>query len=241
MVQPLDVVASYHGDMTAPMLERSAAEGLAADWYPQVEAAGRTLSATSVVPPEVRSLIDVIAEQLAGPISQFAGTDPYLGQAVLAATLACDKGLRAETDEIIASRVRLGLERLRQALRDLIDEAPTKDGRPAKHVARWLAEHVTVSQAQLATLLGVSPRTLQRWLSETDPASPEADDEVRLRAVAQVVSHLRHVFTGPGVVRWFERPHPHLAGKAPMTLLSDATDIPTLLRLASLSRSTLAS
>lgn len=170
----------------------------------------------------------------------WSGTDPYLGQSVLAATLACEKALRAETEELVAARLRLGLERLRQALRDLLDQAPTADTRPAKQVARWLVERVTVPQPQLAGLLGVSPRTLQRWLSASDPAGPDGDDEVRLRAVARVASHLQFVFTGPGVLRWFERPNPVLAGEPPLALLSDATEIPTLLRAASLSRSTLA-
>lgn len=227
--------------MTAPLLEASAAEDLAREWYPRVEAAGRQLRTESAVPADVKALIDEIAERLGGPISLFAGTDPYLGQAVLAAALACDKGLRAVTDQAAAEKLRLGLERLRQAFRDLIDEAPTADARQSKDVARWLVEHVTVPQAQLAGLLGVSPRTLQRWLSVGDSATPEGEDEMRLRAVARVVSHLRHIFTGPGVMRWFERPNPHLSGEAPSSLLADATQIPTLLRLASLSRSTLAS
>lgn len=129
--------------MAVMLLERSAADDLPAQWYPRVEAAGRQLRTACAVPTQIRALIDDVAERLAGPISLFAGPDPYLGQAVLAA--------------------------------------------------------------------------------------------------ARIVSHLRHVFTGPGVLRWFERPHPQLAGQTPQTLLSDPTEIPTLLRLASLSGSPLAS
>lgn len=239
------VVVSYRYVMGTPgALElQGTVEALAVTWYPEVDGAGRKLSTSRVIPHEVVELVERIAEHLGGepPRAFFAGTDPYLGQMVLASALACEKALRAASEELASTRLRLGLERLRQALRDVIDESPTSDTRPAKEVARWLAAQVNISQAQLAALLQVSPRTFQRWLSESDPAAPDGDDEARLRTVARVTSHLRHVFTSPGVVRWFERPHPHLDGRAPAELLSDPLELPRLMRLASLSRSTLAS
>ncbi len=228
--------------MTAPASQQTL-QRMAADWYGEVERAGRAMATASVVPEAVASIIDAIADYLGDyPARSFlAGSDPYLGQAVLAATLACEKGLRAANDDMARQRVRLGLERLRQALRDIVDESPTADTRPAKDVARWLVQQVSVPQTQLADLLGVSSRTLQRWVSTTDSSAPEDNDEARLRAVAQVTSHLRHVFTAPGVVRWFDRANPHLDGVAPRELLTDPLELPRLMRLASLSRSTLSS
>lgn len=228
--------------MTAPAREQTL-QDMAAGWYADVEAAGRVMTSAVVVPDHVASTIDAIADYLGDyPMrSFFAGSDPYLGQAVLAATLACEKGLRSANDDAVRQRVRLGLERLRQALRDIVDESPTADTRPVKEVARWLVQQVSVPQSQLADLLLISSRTLQRWVSTTDPAAPEDDDEARLRAVAQVTSHLRHVFTAPGVIRWFERANPHLDGAAPRELLADPLELPRLMRLASLSRSTLSS
>jgi hypothetical protein len=87
----------------------------------------------------------------------------------------------------------------------------------------------------VASLLGISPRQLQRWLSPDGPA-PEGADAARVRMVAQVANQLRHVFTGPGVVRWFHRPHPRL-GRPPRDLLDDPLEIPTLLDLAVSARS----
>jgi hypothetical protein len=49
------------------------------------------------------------------------------------------------------------------------------------------------------------------------------------------------VFTAPGVVRWFERPHPQLSNHSPSELLDDPLQLPRLMRLASMSRSTLGS
>jgi putative toxin-antitoxin system antitoxin component (TIGR02293 family) len=240
------VVGVSYGDvMGTPALVDvpRTAESLAGIWYDEVESAGRRMSTLRTVPDDVAELVERIAEHLGGepPRSFFAGTDPYLGQVVLASALACEKALRAASEELASTRLRLGLERLRQALRDVIDESPTADTRSAKEVTRWLGAQVTVPQAQLAALLGVSPRTLQRWLSDSDPAGPDGYDEARLRAVARVTSHLRHVFTAPGVVRWFERPHPQLSNQSPLELLGDPLQLPRLMRLASMSRSTLGS
>ena len=44
---------------------------------------------------------------------------------------------------------------------------------------------VQVSQAELAHLLGVSPRQFQRWLSPAETAGPEGPDLRRVRAVAR--------------------------------------------------------
>lgn len=229
--------------MSAPSVAPGrTAEGLAAAWYDELATASQRMAVRRVIPADVAELVERMAEQLAGePHTFFAGTDPYLAQVVLASALACEKALRDDNEELASSRLRLGLERLRQALRDVIDESPTSDLRPAKEVARWLASQVAVPQPQLAALLGVSPRTWQRWLSESDAATPNGDEEARLRAVARVTSHLRHVFTAPGVIRWFERPHPQLADQPPSTLLGDPLQLPRLMRLASMSRSTLGS
>lgn len=59
-----------------------------------------------------------------------------------------------------------------------------------------------------------------------------------MRIVAQVVNQLRHVFTGPGVVEWFRRVHPHLRVK-PLTLLGDPLRYPELVAAATGARVTI--
>lgn len=213
---------------------------LAREIYPAVEHAQQTMMTASVVPDEVAELIDRVADALGDSHASWGsqGVDPYLGQLLLAATLAGEKGLRHPNVDMQRRRVRLALERLRQILRDIVDEAPVDEDAPSKEVLRWLAEVMSIQQADLASLLGVSTRTLQRWLAPNGP-SPEGDDEARVRMVARTVSHLRHVFTGPGVLRWFERPHPDLDNRSPIDLLSDPLQLPRLVRLASRSRTTI--
>lgn len=214
---------------------------LAQDLYARVDSAQRSMTTARTVPAEVALLIDDVADQLDRQLlpTGLDSVDPYLGQALFAAALAGEKGLRAADEEQRRQRVRLALERMRQALRDLVDEAPTHETVAAKSVAQWLDHVVSVPQAELAALLGVSPRTWQRWVSDAG-RGPEGDDEARVRGVARVVAHLRHVFTGPGVLRWFERPHPELTGEPPKSLLADPLAVPELVRLASRTRSTMA-
>lgn len=196
--------------------------------------------ATEDVPADVAALVDRLADLLGNrPEMSLGDLDPYLGQHLLSATLLCDKGLRDDSVDERRRSVRLGIERLRHALRDVVADEPTNDVRDPKDVARWLVDTLAVPQARIAELLDVSPRTLQRWISTTDPASPEADDLARLYVVARVAAHLRHVFTGPGVVKWFERPLPALGDVAPAKLLSDPLRLPELVHVASRSRSTI--
>jgi putative toxin-antitoxin system antitoxin component (TIGR02293 family) len=226
---------------TADPLHRGPLAALAAQYLPRLEDAQRSMMLQRDIPPEVGELVDELAERLdavATP-SAYDSVDPYLGQTLLSALLASEKGLRASDEDDRRRRVRVALERVRQTLRDVADEAPAGESAETKRVVKWLAETLSVPQGDIATLLGVSARTLQRWLLAEGP-SPEGADEARVRMVARTVAHLRHVFTGPGAVRWFMRPHPALDGRRPVDLLEDPLDAPKLVRLASRSRSTIA-
>ncbi len=215
---------------------------LARDLYAEVEQAGRVMTGADTVPAEVAKLIDKVADRLETAQRGWGvqGVDPYLGQALLAAALSAEKGLRHDNEAARRRQVRLALERLRQALRDILDEAPTDEDAPIQDVLGWLLSVLAAPQTEVAALLGVSPRTFQRWVAGTAPSRPSGADEARLRAVARVVGHLRHVFTGPGVLRWFDRGHPDLGGQAPRELLADPLALPRLVRLASRARSTVA-
>lgn len=231
-------IPSYYGDMTSPPDYESDIRAL----LEEVSRAGQAMTTARDVPESVERLVDQLDVLLYAdaPERGLAGIDPYLGESLLGGAVVCLKGLRDDNADERRKRVRLGLERIRQALRDIVDEAPASEVRSSKEVAKWLAHSISVPQTQLADLLQVSPRTLQRWLSDTDTAHPEGDDEARVRAIAHIASHLRHVFTGPGVVRWFERPHPSLDDRPPLTLLDDPLRFPHLNQLAARARSTVA-
>jgi transcriptional regulator with XRE-family HTH domain len=112
----------------------------------------------------------------------------------------------------------LSLEAVRHILRDAAeDDRGTAVATPAEAVALidgWLPG---LDRAALARLLGVDPRTLQRWQGgEGGRLTP------RVRLVVQLVALLRTTWTTEGVVAWFHRPRRELGGAAPVERLDDA-------------------
>ena len=95
-------------------------------------------------------------------------------------------------------------------------------------------------QAQIARLIGVSPRQFQRWLSPAESASPEGNDLRRVRAIARIVNQLRFSLTPAGVIEWFSWPSPELRRKRPIDLLDTPAQLPRLIGLASDLRATTA-
>jgi hypothetical protein len=213
----------------------------ARDLLADIDRATTVLRQSKDVPDEVRRLVRTFDEGFGArdPETRLAGVDPYLAESLLGGAIVCLTALTSENAAKARREMRLGLEQVRQALRDIIDEAPFSERRPARDVVRWLAENVGLSHADLAMLVGVSPRSLQRWLAEggSVPAAGQAD---RIRVVAEAANHLRHSFTPVGIVRWFERQHPRLDDRPPARLLEDPTYYPTLVRLAARARSSVA-
>lgn len=76
--------------------------------------------------------------------------------------------------------------------------------------------------SQFARLVGTSPTTWQRWA--TGKQQPDEVSALRLRRAARLVAQLHHTLTAPGVLRWFNRPHPAIKDGAgtPSDLLDDA-------------------
>lgn len=201
----------------------------------QVASATGLLRGSEDVPGEVESLIDDLDTKLHADTPLRLEVDPYLSTTLFAGALRAVKALRHDDASERRRDVRIALEQLRHALRDIVDSSPFAADVPVRDVLVRLASSLNVPQADLADLLDVSTRQLQRWLSPDGP-SLSGKDEARIRIVAQIVNQLRHTFTAPGVLAWFRRPHPHL-GKAPVELLDDPSSYPRLRDLAVASRS----
>jgi uncharacterized protein (DUF2384 family) len=199
------------------------------------------LATAKRVPSEVwRTLRDVARALMATSPEALDYVDPYLVIALQQGELA--SFLAAEAKDPVAQRreLRIGIEQMRQALREILEGMPVREDRPAKEIARWLSGALGVSQASLAGVIGTSPRTFQRWISETDPTEPEGPEGQRLRIIARIANQLRHVLTGPGVVSWLKRPHEELRGRAPVDLINDPGAVPKLEHLAARARSSAA-
>ncbi|MFZ5869112.1 MAG: hypothetical protein ACOYXW_01050 [Actinomycetota bacterium] len=195
-----------------------------------LDEATRALGDTTDVPPAIARLVEGLTEDLHARDPHGLGIDPYLSSAVFAAALLAMKALRHDAAQERRRDVRIALEQLRHVVRDVSESVPVADDRPIKEGLAQLVGLLAVPQPEVAVLLKISPRHLQRRLSPQGP-QPEGADAARIRVVARIADQLRHVFTGPGVVQWFRRPHPRL-GRPPLELLDDPLNAPRLLDLA---------
>lgn len=205
------------------------------------EANGR-LATSKEAPPDVKKAILSIAERLADSSDrEFEEIDPYLSNVFQRGLTVSLLGLKLEGGRE-RRLLRLGIEQMRQAIRDVLEGQAIRDEVPLKDRVRWLANILHVPQADLAELLGTNQRQIQRWLSASDPAEPKGDDAWRVDLVTRVVNNLRHVMTPQGVFYWFDSPHPDLKGESPGDLLEDPSEhAAVLIRLASGARSHAAS
>jgi hypothetical protein len=223
------VLMSYDDDVTTTQPEL---EALLA----RVNDATKLLQRSATVPSTVAQLVDSFEATLGAATPLRLEADPHLTTTLWAAAFRAEKALRHDNGEQQRRDVRVALEQFRHALRDIVESRPYDDGAPVRDVLIKTADAVGVPQKTLAELLGISVRQLQRWLSPGG-AQPAADDAARIRAVGNVVNQLRHSFTGPGVMAWFDREHPVLKSR-PIELLDDPLCYPELLGAATAVRAT---
>lgn len=176
---------------------------------------------------------DVVA--LAGALPKFADgyaeADPYLTRALQAGTI---NALLAVRDED-RTELRVAVERVRQALRDMLDERPVWSA-GTKDAAVWLGS-VGLSIDDLAEVFAVSPETVRRWVNPSNAQSPTGEQADRVVVTAKIVNHLRHAMTPRGALQWLTRSHPALSDRRPVDELKDAESYQQLVRLASNARS----
>lgn len=212
----------YNGDMAATNLVRLLEE---------VNNATRVLrQSTDGVPSEVSDLVDRFDTVLHARAPLNLEADPYLAAALFAGALRSVKALRHDDETEQRRDLRLGLEQVRHALRDVVDGHWASEGTPLPEVLETLVETLRVPQPEIAHLLGISTRQLQRWLAG-DGAVPSGREEARVRMVAQLVNQLRHVYTAQGVPAWFDYQGPGMPA-APIELLADPINFPELLEAA---------
>lgn len=188
--------------------------------------------ATSVA--AVSSTLHQLADALPETPGPLADVDPYLSNALL--TAAVHALTAADADEL--DELRLAVERLRQALRDVGDERPVWRAGP-KQAAIWLREQ-GIGVADLSRLLSVAEGTVRRWTSPDDSQAPSGENAERLVILAKIINHLRHAMTSRGAVQWLLRPHPSLDDRRPVDELKDRTSYQRLVHLASGARSIVA-
>jgi uncharacterized protein (DUF2384 family) len=190
------------------------------------------------VPASIVGFIEEIADAIGGADGAFvASIDPSLWIQIQAAALRAQSAISIEGARERRRAMRIALEQLRFLFARLAERQPVGEDQPVKEVLTWLDEKLAVPQRRKADLLGVGERTYQRWISPTETAAPEAEQEHRVRVVARVTAQLRHVLTGAGVADWFETPMDDLDGRTPLDVLGDPAATERVLHLAVAPRS----
>ena len=211
--------------VAAPHLERTLRE------------ANDVLTSERDLPKVVRDLIREVGGSIVqAPREASIELDPYLimavQQAAIQALLALEEKPPARRRE-----ARIALERMRQVFRDVAEGQPVGEHRSAKEIAKWLTDVLEVPHRVIADVLGVNNRQFQRWISPTETAQPKGEDALRVRVFARMVSNLRHILTGTGVIMWTQTPHPSLKGESPEDLLHRSSEPDVLVKLAASTRS----
>jgi hypothetical protein len=122
----------------------------------------------------------------------------------------------------------LGLEAVRHVVRDALDRQPPGEG-DARTLVHTLQEALPrIGRKELAELLGVSERWIQRTLASATPVEPGR----RLQILVRLVFLLRRGWTPEGVVAWLHRSRPELMGESVLETLDDAALEQEILELA---------
>jgi uncharacterized protein (DUF2384 family) len=192
------------------------------------------------IPAAIRERVRELIGAVDAETASFGQVDPYYVELVLRAALSAQIALMEPEAPDSRLRLRMALDSLAQAFASIAEDQPVSDDRSGKELVAWLVAITEAPQAQIAQLIGVSPRQFQRWLSPSESASPEGDDLRRVRAIARIVNQLRFSLTPAGVVDWFSWRSPELGRKRPIDLLDKPAQLPRLIGLASDLRSTTA-
>jgi len=75
-----------------------------------------------------------------------------------------------------------------------------------------------VTQADIARVVGVSPRSVRLWVAHEAPGTPSRAHEARLQQLRQIVLVLRDALTPHGVGQWLRAPNRRLELRPPLEL-----------------------
>ena len=108
-----------------------------------------------------------------------------------------------------------------------IHAVPFKNDHNANEKLSDLIKLLGIPQKEIAVILGVSERTLERWLS--DPKL--AEESYRYQMLKEIYKKSCHVIKTNSVGKWLTRPQPELGNYAPLTLMRDMQGFKDILSL----------
>jgi putative toxin-antitoxin system antitoxin component (TIGR02293 family) len=109
------------------------------------------------------------------------------------------------------------LETVLECLLAYREGLPVGEDRSSAEILGWTLDTLRLPQVEVAAMLDVSLRTVQRWLR--GQARPGAEEAARIRRLARVVNEARFALSAEGVVGWLFRRSPYLEGRTPLDLV----------------------
>lgn len=170
----------------------------------------------------------LIRELLLLPEDEPDRSEGYLREALREGGALLEEGLYDSREKLRRRKLRQGFEEIRQALVELVEADNVRPSLSAGELARWILNVTEASQKQISNLLDVDMRTLQRWLAHPETKPRNDRDELKLRVAARCINHLRTSLSRPGLILWFDRPHPEFKRKTPARVLQSVPSNPEL-------------
>jgi len=100
----------------------------------------------------------------------------------------------------------------------LVTEPPAISPATALKVMTRISERWKIERQQLASLIGIRPRTLRAW-SEHAPIAIERDTLERISHLISIFDGLHVVFDDDFADRWMHEPNTAFDGRTPLSLL----------------------
>jgi|GEM_PF-5677354 hypothetical protein len=175
---------------------------------------------------EIWTLISKRVPQAVEAATEAVDLDTTKKLAWLGAQLAESMG--NEKDPLATyDRVTLGLEGIREVLRDFREGPGIWASKGDNELIVWLVQSLPgIPQAQVASLLNVSPKTIYRWQG----GGGSTEYHGQLRALAAVVAQLRFSMTPIGIISWLRQPQADK--RTPLEKLATPADVASVIRSA---------
>lgn len=201
----------------------------------ELAAASEELATSEELPEQIADWLRPLADELAVGQGEWADAiDPYLLIELQRIGHSAWRALEHEDETVRIEGAEVAVEALQDVLDEMGERSVVGDQRSGQDIVRWLREQTAIPNTELADLLGVSNRKLDRWIA--GDSEPGGEEEMRLRVAARLVNQLRHAMTAYGAVRWLQRPLPELDQLPASDLLGNAEMTPRLFSLAARAR-----
>jgi uncharacterized protein (DUF2384 family) len=216
---------SYYQDMKAtPELESTQREVLSKGFIRDAREIVRQLERPGALDETLKIRMRAMTRELQDDLGELTASrsSPELAAVIARPVLELARAVLDTSDvDSVAARDRIALAFLAVVQTLEADEESQEIWlrSDAASLTDWLIRQLDITHEALGEWLGVSSRTIQRWVS--GEVSPSSEQAPRLRALARIVAQLRFVYPPRGVAQFLKRPVAHWDQRSTVEILDD--------------------